>query len=101
MKLHIGDEVLVTAGKDKGRRGKIEHVFPKKDRVVVPGVNVYKRHRKGMGGEKGGVSEFSRPLFVASVAFFCTSCNKPTRIVYEVAKTGEKTRVCAKCRREI
>lgn len=101
MKLRIGDEILVTAGKDKGRKGKIEGVFRKEDRVLIPGVNVYKKTRKSFGGEKGGIFELSRPLPIASVALICPNCDKQTRVSYRVDKRGEKTRICAKCKREI
>lgn len=101
MKLRVGDEVLVTAGKDKGRKGKIEAVFLKKDEVFVPGVNVYKRHKKGLGQEKGGIVEFSRRLPVANVALVCPHCKKATRVGFRVLKTGEKARICAKCKRQI
>lgn len=101
MKLKIGDEVLVTGGKDKGRRGKIDKVFPKLGRVRILGINVYKKHVKGVGREKGGIVEFLRPLPVASVALICPRCGKPTRVKFRVDKTGEKTRVCAKCNRAI
>lgn len=101
MKLKTGDEVVITAGKDRGKKGKIEKVFPKEDRVLVPNVNVYKRTRRGFGGQKGGIFEFSRPLPVANIALICPQCGKPTRIAYREDKRGDKTRVCAKCKREI
>lgn len=101
MKLRIGDEILVTAGKDKNRQGKIEKIFPKENRMLVSGINVYKKHRKGSGKEKGGIIEFSRPLPVGNIALVCPSCKKQTRVSYRVTKTGEKTRICAKCKRQI
>lgn len=101
MKLQKGDEVVITAGKDKGKRGKVEKVFPKKDRVLVPNVNVYKKTRRGFRGEKGGIFEFSRPLPSANIALVCPQCGKPTRVAYRVDKRGEKTRICAKCKREV
>lgn len=101
MKFKVGDEILVTAGKDKGRKGKIEKVFPKENRVFVPGVNIYKKTRKGAPGEKGGIVELPRALPVAKIALICPKCAKQTRISYRIDKRGEKTRVCAKCKREI
>lgn len=100
-KLRVGDKVLVTGGKDKGREGKIDKVYPDKAKVRVDGLNVYKRHVKGFGGEKGGIIEFSRPLPVANVSFLCPKCGKPTRVRYRVDKSGGKTRICAKCNRAI
>jgi large subunit ribosomal protein L24 len=98
MKLHTGDTVLITAGKDKGQRGTIQKVLPRKDRVVVEGKNVYKRFRKGVGDQKGGVLEYSRPLPSASVALVCPKCGKQTRVAYSTDKKGEKSRICAKCK---
>lgn len=101
MKLRVGDEVLITAGKDRGKKEKIEKVFPKKERVLVSNVNVYKRTRRGFGGQKGGVFEFSRPLPVANIALICPQCGRQTRVVYRADKRGDKERVCVKCKREI
>lgn len=98
MKLKIGDEVLVTAGKDKGRHGKVDRIYPDEARVRVASLNVYKRHVKGFAGKEGGIVEFSRPLPVANVALICPKCAKQTRVRYRIDKTG-KTRVCAKCDR--
>ncbi|MDO8599924.1 MAG: 50S ribosomal protein L24 [bacterium] len=98
MKLHTGDTVLVTAGKDKGKKAPIERVFPKKDRVVVSGVNIYKKARKGFAGQKGGIVEFSRPLPVASVALICPHCAKQTRVSFRIDNLGTKSRICVKCK---
>lgn len=103
MKLRIGDEVLVTVGKDKGRTGKIEKIFPKKSKVLVPEINVYKRHRRPVPalGIKGGILEFSRPMPVGNIVLMCPSCKKQTRIGYSVLKDGEKIRICRKCKKQI
>lgn len=98
MKLMVGDIVLITAGKDKGQKAPIERVLAKEGRVIVTGMNVYKRARKGFAGNKGGITEFSRPLPVSNVALVCPSCGKPTRVAYRVDKSGEKVRICAKCK---
>lgn len=102
MKLIRGDEILVTRGKDKGRRGTVDKVLIKENRVLVGGVNIYKRHRKQIpGGQAGGVIEFSRPLPVSNVALVCPNCKKPTRIGAMILKDGKKVRVCKKCNRQI
>ncbi len=101
MKLKKGDEIIVTAGKDKGKRGKIEEVLSKLDKVVVAGVNVYKRHRKRQSEQKaGGIIDLVKPLPVANVAFMCPKCKKPTRIGYEVS-SKEKHRICRKCKQMV
>lgn len=68
-KQHVksGDQVLVLAGKDKGKSGKILQVFPKKNKVVVEGVNVMKKHLKSRGSEKGQIIELSGPMHISNV----------------------------------
>jgi len=101
MKLKKGDEIVVIAGKDKGRKGKIEKVFPKERKVLIPGVNLVKKHLKPRReGEKGGIVEIAKPLDVGKVAFVCPKCNKPTRIGYLITKNS-KERICKKCRQTI
>ncbi len=101
MKLKKGDEVIVTLGKDKGKKGKIERIFPDKQEVLVPGLNLYKKHMKRRDEKNpGGIIDFPRPLVVAKVSLICPKCRKPTRIGYQVAK-GEKHRVCRKCKQLI
>ena len=102
MKLKKGDTVLVTAGKDRGRKGKIKRAYPKLNQVLVAGLNIYKKHIKAQSKEKpGGIIEFSRPLPVASVALLCPKCKKPTRAGYLFDKKGEKHRICKKCQEYI
>lgn len=98
MKLKKEDNIIVTAGKDKGRKGKIQKIFPKAQRVLVTGINIYKAHRKPRSEkQKGGIIEISRPLPVANVALICPKCGKQTRVGYRVDKEGEKFRFCKKC----
>ena len=102
LKFKLGDSVKITMGKDKGREGKIEKVFPKKAKVLIPGVNIYKKHVKAnltVDG-KGGVFELPRPMDVAKIAIICPSCKKQTRAGFEV-KNGKKVRVCKKCGKEM
>lgn len=99
MKLRRGDTVLVITGKDKGRKGKIEKAYPKRNKVLVMGLNVYKKHLKAQSKEKpGGIIEFSRPLAVSNVALLCPKCKKPTRVGDIIDKKGKKHRVCKKCK---
>ena len=102
MKLQTGDIVKIVRGKDSGRTGKIEKVFPKEDKVVVEGVNQYKRHIKGqMAGQKSEIITLTKPLPVANVMLQCPKCKKPARIGYKILKDGNKTRVCKNCSAEI
>lgn len=101
MKIKKGDKVKILRGKDKNRIGTVEVVLEKENKVLVSGVNVYKKHTKPRReGEKGGIIEKSRPLDVSKVALICPKCNQPTRVGYQI--TGnEKLRICKKCQAQI
>ncbi len=100
IKLKKGDTVKITAGKDKGREGKIEATLPKRNSVVIPEVNMYKKHVKGQQGQKGGMYDLPRPLNVAKVALICPHCKKQTRVGIKIEKS-EKFRYCKKCKKAI
>lgn len=101
MKLKKGDTVLVTIGKDKGKKGKVEIVYPQDDRVRVAGVNMYKRHMKRRDEKNpGGILDIPKPLDVGKVALVCPKCGKQTRVGYLVS-AKEKVRVCNKCHQHI
>ncbi len=101
MKLKKGDKVKITAGKDLGKEGVVEKIWPKDNRVTVAGVNVFKRHLKPRGdGQKGGIVDFVRPLPVANVALICPKCKQVTRVGYKLTEK-EKVRICRKCGQEI
>lgn len=101
MKIKKNDTVLVTIGKDRGKKGKIEKVFNKKDQVLVSGVNIYKRHLKAQGeGKPGGIIDIVKPLKVSKVVLVCPKCNQPTRIGFKVLDK-EKIRICRKCEQNL
>ena len=100
MKFKKGDEVLITGGKDKGRKAKIEKILVYKAQVLVPGVNVYKKHKKGNMNEKGSIIELARPLPFSKIALVCPNCGKQTRVQIKV-EGKVKSRVCAKCKKAI
>jgi large subunit ribosomal protein L24 len=101
MKLHKGDTVKIVRGKDNGKTGAVERVFTKEDKVVVEGMNQYKRHIKArMPGQKSEIVTLTKPLSLANVQLICPKCKKPTRVGYKMLKDG-KTRVCKKCNAEI
>lgn len=101
MKLKKGDQIIVTLGKDKERKGKIERVYPKKNLVLVPGLNIYKKHLKRRDEKNpGGIVEVSRPLAVSKIALICPKCKIKTRVGYKISKS-EKKRICKKCRQII
>ena len=104
MKLHKGDTVIVNIGKDSGRKGKVEKVFPADGTVLVTGINMVKRHMKKRDEKHlGGIIDLTKPIAVSKVALVCPKCNHMTRIGYIVAKglRGEKERMCRKCEQRI
>ena len=102
MKLRKGDRVRVIAGKDLGREGVIMRVLPAKDRVIVEGVNVAKKHQRPQRATmQAGIIDKDMPLHASNVALVCGSCGGPTRIGYRFDANGNKVRVCAKCRGDI
>jgi len=92
-KIRRNDEIIVIAGKDKGKRGKVLRVLAD-DRVVVSGVNLIKRHTKPnpMAGIQGGIVEKEAPLHVSNVAIFNSETSKADRVGFKV-EDGKKIRV--------
>ena len=84
MKLKVGDKVRVIAGSSKGKEGKITKTLRKEDRVIVEGVNIVKKHRKGNGQETGGILEVEAPIHVSNVMLIDPKTKKPTRIGYKI-----------------
>jgi large subunit ribosomal protein L24 len=80
MRLKVGDNVIVVAGKDKGKKGVITKVMREENRVVVDGVNVMKKHRKARQEGAENIIEFSAPVHASNVMFFDAKAKKPTRI---------------------
>lgn len=102
LKFKKGDTIKVTLGKDKGKEGKVEVVLPKKGTVIIPGINIYKKHVKAnltVDG-KGGVYELPRAINMAKIALICPNCKKQTRVGFEVIN-GKKERICRKCKKQI
>lgn len=100
LKLKLGDTVKIIAGKDKGREGKIEKIYPDEGKAIVPEVNLYKKHVKGYGEVKGGVYDIPRALGFGKIALICPKCKKVTRVGFKFVDK-EKLRICRKCGKEI
>ena len=101
LKLKKGDEVVVLAGKDIGKRGTITRVIPAANKVIVDGTNMVKRHTKPRGQVmQGGIIDKEMPMHISNVALWCKECGA-TRIGYTFAGDGAKTRICRKCESEI
>ena len=78
MKIHKGDEVIVLSGKDKGKKAEVVRAIPSRERVILEGVNVAKRHAKPTRAtQQGGVIDKFMPVHVSTVALVCKSCDKP------------------------
>jgi large subunit ribosomal protein L24 len=96
MKIKKGDNVIVLAGKDRGKTGKVLDSLPLRGEVIVEGLNKVKKHQKSRGKDrKGGIIEISMPMNVSNVAVVDPKTNKPTRIGYE-ERGGKKVRVTKK-----
>jgi large subunit ribosomal protein L24 len=99
-KYHLkkNDNVMVMAGKEKGKTGKILKVLPKKDRAVVEKVNFIKRHmRPGAHSREGGIVEKENPLPIANLMVVCSRCTDPARVGRKVLEDGKSVRYCKKC----
>ena len=94
-KIRKGDEVIVTTGKDRGKRGTVLRVIPERDRVVVENVNVVKRHTKAnpQRGVPGGIIEKEMPIHVSNVMLFNPQTNKGDRVGFRILEDGRKVRV--------
>ena len=93
MNVKKGDTVIVIAGKDKGRKGKVLKADPKAGRVVVEGVNKVKKHTKpSRKNTQGGILSVEAPLHVSNVMIYDSKANRPTRVGHKVLKTGQKVR---------
>ena len=101
MKLKKGDRVKVIAGKDIGKDGVIMRVLPEKNKVIVEGVNIAKKHQRPTRATmQGGIIDKDMPLHVSNVALICGSCG-PTRAGYRFDDAGKKIRICRKCKGDV
>ena len=92
LKIKTGDNVIVIAGKDKGKTGNVLSVLRSKDRIVVEGVNIVKYHRKATQGHPGKIEEKEASIHISNVSHLDPDSGKPTRVKYEV-KDGVKKRI--------
>ncbi len=98
-KIHQDDKVMIIAGKDKGKIGKVLRIYKKSDRILVEKVNMVKRHQKGNPymQQAGGIIEKEAPIAISNVQVICNACTEPTRIGYRNTDDGRKVRFCKKC----
>ncbi|MDD2335291.1 MAG: 50S ribosomal protein L24 [Geobacteraceae bacterium] len=97
MRVKKDDMVMVIAGKDNAKTGKILRVLAKKDSVVVEGLNLIKKHIRAKGNQPGGIEEKEAPIHISNVMLYCPKCTKPVRVKKTLLENGEKVRLCVKC----
>ncbi|MBI4886922.1 MAG: 50S ribosomal protein L24 [Acidobacteria bacterium] len=93
------DTVVVTAGRDRGKRGRVLRVLPVENRLLVEGVNIIKRHTRPnpQRNVKGGIVEREAALHASNVQLVCPECGKMTRVGHRMLTDGRKVRFCRKC----
>ncbi len=96
-KIRTGDEVLVTNGRNKGQRGTVRVNVIEKDRIVIEGVNIVKKHIKRGRARQAGIVEVEAPLNVSNVMLVCPNCKQPTRVGIRADANGKNERFCKKC----
>ena len=98
MKIRKNDTVLIIAGKDRGKKGKVRKALPREGEVIVEGINMIKRHSRAKGqARQAGIIELEAPLDVSNVILICNKCNKPARVGFRFLSDGRKARVCRSC----
>ncbi|MBP8980008.1 MAG: 50S ribosomal protein L24 [Syntrophobacterales bacterium] len=95
--LKKGDTVQVTAGREKGKTGKIIRIMRDKDRVIVEKLNFVKRHQRPDAKGKGGIVEKEGPINITNVSYYCNKCEKGVRLGHKILEEGKKVRICKKC----
>jgi large subunit ribosomal protein L24 len=99
-KLRKGDKVKVIAGNDRGREGEVVRVYPQEGRILVKGVGMITRHQRPTQRQReGGIIEREGTIPMNSVLVICPECDKPTRVGFQIAETGEKLRLCKQCQK--
>jgi large subunit ribosomal protein L24 len=105
VKIKQGDVVEVIRGEDRDVRGTVRVAYPRKNRVVVEGVNIVIKHQRpipaGRQQTPGGRIELEAPIHISNVMLVCPSCQERTRVGYAIIEGGRKMRVCKKCKAQI
>ena len=98
MKIRKNDTVLVIAGKDKGKKGKVRFAYPKKERILVEGINFIKKHTRATGQvRQAGIIEREATIPVSNVMLLCDKCNHPTQVGFHSLEDGRRVRICRSC----
>ncbi len=102
IKIRKDDKVVVVAGKDKGKTGKVMRVMPKRNRLIVSGVNMLKRHvRPNRDMQQGGIIDRESSIAVANVMLYCGKCGRGVRLGIKRLPDGTRMRYCKKCELEV
>ena len=97
LRIRKGDKVLVLSGKDRGKTGKVLHVYPDTQRALVQGINMAKKHqRRNRQHPQGAILSQELPIHISNLSLLCPSSGKPTRIQVLIAGDGSKQRISAK-----
>lgn len=98
MKIKKDDQVKILSGRDAGKTGKVQQVFPKHYKLIVEGTNMVSRHMKANSDmRQGGIVTKEASMDISKVQLMCPKCNKPARVKYTLLDDGKKVRVCNKC----
>ena len=101
-KIKKNDNVVVLAGKDKGKTGQVRRVIPKEDRAVVTGINMVKKHQRPRTVQQvGGIIDMEAPIHLSNLAVICPNCGRGTRVGIHVQEDGKKVRYCKRCKDDI
>jgi len=101
LRIKKGDRIRVLAGKDRGKEGNVTRVLPSKNRVIVDGINVAKKHQKPTKATmQGGIQDKAMPIHVSNLMLVCGK-DGPVKVGYRIDPNGEKHRVCRKCGAEL
>jgi large subunit ribosomal protein L24 len=98
MNIRKEDAVIVTTGKDKGKKGKVRFAHPGEERVIVEGANFIKTHARATGqARQAGIIEREAAIHISNVMLVCSKCNQPTRVGFRFLEDGKKVRFCKSC----
>ena len=102
MKIRKNDTVMVIAGRDKGKKGKVRFAHPRDETLIIEGVNFIKRHARATRQvRQAGIIELEAPIHISKVMFLCDKCSHPARIGFRFLEGGKKVRFCQTCQEVI
>ncbi len=99
MQIRKNDSVMVIAGKERGKTGKVLRILKAKDAVIIERLNIVKRHTKPRGPQQtGGIVEKEAAIHASNIMIMCDKCNAPARIGHKFLSDGKKIRICRSCK---